>query len=138
MDKPGFTYKDHFYPYVTKFRIGDPVLVAEVTGLAWNDYTELVDSNDPRALAGLVAVAIWQQHPTWRRERVLRYVEEIVIEDLVFSTPEEDEGDAVPPITADDTGITDVSPATLTPISEPQAASDETPAPTGRPLSAIS
>ena len=45
-------------------------------------------------LAGLVAVAVWQAHPTWRRDRVRRFIEETAQESLEFGevdAPEEQE-----------------------------------------------
>lgn len=83
------------------FRLGDPVLVAEVTGLPWMEFAQLLDDGDSRTLAGIVAVAVWQKNPDWRREKVVRYVESISITDLEVDTP----GDARPPeLEADTTG----------------------------------
>lgn len=139
MDKPGFNIGDDFYPFPTNFRLGDPVLVTEVTGMEWNDFAELLDGGDgdPRTMTGLIAVAVWQKHPGWRRERALRYVEGLDLESLTFKQPEEAES-ADPPTEAGDTATTAVSPATSTPTREQQAPSDETPASTGARLSAIS
>lgn len=75
------------------FRLGDPVLVAEVTGLPWIEFAQMLDEGDSRTLAGLVAVAVWQKHPDWRREKVVRYVESISISDLEVDSP----SDARPP-----------------------------------------
>lgn len=131
MDQPGFNIGDDFYAFPTKFRLGDPVLVAEVTGMPWNDFAELLDSGDPRTLAGLVAVAIWQKHPGWRRERVLRHVEGLELDTLVFSSPEPEEDEAAPQPSAGASDTTPESPATSTPTSDTEEHSDETPAPTG-------
>src|ERR671923_1348639 len=92
-EEAGFEIKDpraergRFYPWPTSFRLGDTVLVEKVTGLPWIEFNDrLPDDDDPPetdvdggadlvVLSGLMAVAIWQQHPQWRRERVVRYVE---------------------------------------------------------------
>lgn len=137
MDQPGFHIGNDFYEFPTKFRLGDPVLVAEVTGMAWNDFAELLDSGDPRTLAGLVAVAIWQKQPTWRRERVLRHVEGLELDALEF-TGADDVEEALPQSSAGGPDTTPGSPATSTPFSATPEPSDGTPAPTGLQLSEIS
>jgi hypothetical protein len=132
MDEPGFSIGDEFYAFPTSFRLGDPVLVGEVTGLGWNEFAEMLDQGDPRTLAGLVAVAVWQKHPQWRRERVLLFVESLAMESLVFNDVES-EDDAVPPLQG--AGITTESPASSTLSSDELVLSDADPNPTGLLLS---
>lgn len=133
-DQPGFSIGTEFYPFPSSFRLGDPVLVAEVTGIGWNEFTELLDDGDPRTLAGLVAVSIWQKHPTWRRDKVVRHVEGLEMDALEFEDPGED--DAAPPLNGGaSTGITAPSPATSTSSSPPTTPSEPNPASTGAPHS---
>lgn len=134
-DEPGFNVGDEFYRFPTSFRMGDPVLVAEVTGLGWNEFAELLDQGDPRTLAGLVAVAVWQKHPKWRRDRVLTYVEALELDDVVFDGG--DEADALPPLLGD-AAPTLPPPASSTPSSDTLVPSDVNPAPTGLLLSETS
>lgn len=129
-DEPGFSIGNDFYPFPSSFRLGDPVLVAEVSGLAWNDFAEMLDDGDPRTLAGLVAVAVWQKNPSWRRERVLRYVESLDMDALEFQG--EPEADAGPPLDdVADSATTDNKPATSTSSSDTKTASELTPDGTG-------
>jgi hypothetical protein len=134
-DEPGFSIGTEFYPFPSSFRLGDPVLVAEVTGISWNEFAEMLDDGDPRTLAGLVAVAVWQKNPGWRRERVLRYVEALEMDALQFQG--DVEGDAGPPGVAGDSGITEHSPATSTSSSDEKDPSEETPEPIGLQQSEI-
>lgn len=128
-DEPGFSIGDEFYAFPTTFRLGDPVLVAEVTGLGWNDFAEMLDQGDPRTLAGLVAVSVWQKHPKWRRDRVLLFVEALDLDAVVFSDPG-DEADAVDPLSPG-AAITPPTPEPSTPSSDAKTPSDETQTPTG-------
>lgn len=123
MDEPGFSIGDEFYAFPTAFRLGDPVLVAEVTGLGWNEFAEMLDQGDPRTLAGLVAVSVWQKHPQWRRERVVLFVEGLAMDALVFTGSEDDV--VVPPL--QDAGITSEQPASLTLSSDVSGPSDGAP-----------
>lgn len=136
MDQPGFNIGDDFYPIPTSYRLGDPVLVTEVTGMQWNDFAELLDSGDPRAMIGVLAVAVWQQHPAWRRDKVVRYIEQVDMDSL--SAVGVDAEAPVPPTEADGSATTGGSPATSTPTPDGPAASDGSPATTGLRLSAIS
>lgn len=132
-DQPGFTIGNDFYPFPSSFRLGDPVLVAEVTGASWNEFAEMLDDNDPRSLAGLVAVAVWQKHPTWRREKVLRYVEAMDMDALEFEG--ETGPDVIPPADAGSSALTEIKPATSTSSSDSTTPSGPTPGSTGTPPS---
>ena len=41
-DKPGVRINGEFYPFVDKFKHGDPILIYEVTGLEWERFAELL------------------------------------------------------------------------------------------------
>ncbi len=79
----GFRINGRFYPWPGSFRLGDPVLLEELTGLTYESFLERLpdddspDDPDPVAMAGLIGVAIWHEHPTWRRDRVVRYTQQI-------------------------------------------------------------
>lgn len=72
-----------FYPWPERFRLGDPVLVREVTGMDWPEFVRALDETDPDeapdqvVLAGLVAVAFWQGNQQMSREKARRTVERI-------------------------------------------------------------
>ena len=97
-DQPGFEIAGRLYPVPQGFRLGDPALVREVTGMSFADFAEALDDErsrrDPVIQLGIIAVAVWQQHPTWRRERVARYVEALEISGLRFVGGG---ADAIPP-----------------------------------------
>lgn len=107
-DKPGFEiYKTH-YPVPERFRLGDPVLVREITGMDWPEFVEALermeaeDSVDQVVLVGLMAVAFWQGNPTMTRDKVRRVIERVWQEDaeVVGMDDNEDDvsvGDVVPP-----------------------------------------
>lgn len=86
--QPGFLIDGVFYPAPKSFRLGDPVLVREVTGLEWDEFDarykdayEAVEAKeeatDPLVVLGLIACAVWQKYPSWKRDRVLRFVEQV-------------------------------------------------------------
>lgn len=105
-----------FYPWPSRFRLGDPVLVKEVTGMSWPEFVAALDEQDrsieeakasgeeiPEAdqviVAGLIAVAFWQGNPHMTRDKARRSLERIPMEELEL-VGEEDEDDAVPPAEA--------------------------------------
>ena len=132
-----FLIDDREYAMPTSFRLIDPVLIRELTGLEWMEFTQRldgVDADDPAAgdtdmdpvvLLGLVGVAVWQQHPRWSREKVKRYVGELDIAALSFQG-----GEAVgdpPPVPGPDPASTSrTSPA---PVSVPVEGSGSAPIP---------
>jgi hypothetical protein len=111
------------YPIPSRFRFCDPVLIRELTGLEFQDFAERADDQqkeaarneelikqgnppeeimgDPAIMTGLLGVAIWQANPTWKRERVVRYVESLGMEE--FSVEADDAG---PPEVADQPSLT--------------------------------
>ncbi len=94
-----FEIFDKEYPLPQAFRMGDPVLVEEVTGLTWGEFSDRMDDadGDPAIMLGMLAVAVWQTNPRWRRDKVARYVEGLKIEDVKF-VGEEREPEANPPV----------------------------------------
>ena len=98
-DKAGFKISGEFYSWPEGFRLGDPVLIREVTGLEWTEFMEAMDSGtieDPSVINGMIAAAIWQANPKWTREKARRFVEQINFEEFE-SIGEEDENPPTEP-----------------------------------------
>lgn len=133
-DEPGFEIAGEFYKFPVTYRLCDPVLVAEITGLDWEEFAERLDNKDPRVLPGLLAVGVWQKYPRWKRDKVVNYVQTVEFDALSFpdvTTPEDDAGP--PELAATTASATESS----TPASGENEASDATPEPTGPLLSEI-
>ncbi len=67
------------YPFVDGFKHGDPILIHEVTGLDWDEFSEmLAKSSDgrvnPIVQTALIAVAIQRVHQTWTRREVSEFI----------------------------------------------------------------
>ena len=134
-DQDGFEIYKRFYPAPMRFRMGDPVLVKEVTGMTWpefttaldameQDYSALVEQDrtdefqaDHALLLGLMAVAFWQGNATMSRAKVVRAIERIPLEDVEFIAADV-EDDASPPDVAE-------AGSTQSPISSASDASPE-------------
>lgn len=82
--KAGFLIDGREYPFPEKFRLGDPVLVKQLTGMEFKDFAEALDDEDrredPAILIGLIGVAVWQGNPRWTRDRVQAYVQQVDLE----------------------------------------------------------
>jgi hypothetical protein len=96
------------YPMPATFRLADPVLIKEVTGLEWEEFDARYrlmgekdergeTPNDPIALLGIIAVAVWQKQPTWKRDRVVQFVQQVDLADLDSIAPPKAEVVPVPP-----------------------------------------
>jgi hypothetical protein len=112
-EKAGVRINGEDYFFVDAFKLGDPALVYEVTGLDWNTFSELFAKSgdghpDPNIMTGLIAVAIQRGHSTWTRREVYDYVRELDFADLDYFGGEgkEDASVAVPP---DGSGLTSSS-----------------------------
>lgn len=100
-EKPGVKINGVFFPLPESFRLGDPVLVREVTGLTWDEFTAMLEQEegeitDPSVLTGMIAVSVWQANPKWPRARVVSFVEKVDLSDLETITPETEEETEVP------------------------------------------
>lgn len=95
----GFQVGKDFYPAVDSMKLGDAPLVRELTGLGWEEFLELLPDEDapdeqgfdPIVLSALLAVSVQRQNPTWRRDRVVRYVSGLGIEQIESVGPSSDE-----------------------------------------------
>lgn len=82
-EKDGVEIHGRFYAWPERFRLGDPVLVREVTGMRWPDFVQALDEIDEEeapdqvVLAGLIAVAFWQGNPQMSRDKARRTIERI-------------------------------------------------------------
>lgn len=99
VEQVGVQIGKHFFPFPTAFRLGDPVLVEELTGLTWSDFVDRLPDEDapddgpedPVAMLGMIGVAIWQANPTWRRDRVVRYVNTLDMSTVEIVGPDAEE-----------------------------------------------
>ena len=137
----GFVIGDRTYPFPTAFRLCDPVLVTQLTGMSWMEFVELLedsDRQDPASMAGMIGVAVWQGHPKWSRDRVVRFVEQLDMEAVTVQGGETEAAEVVPPSEAVEPSPSPLSPegSSRAPVfpSEPTG----TPASTGQPVSDIS
>lgn len=133
---PGFEISGAYYPFPVSFRLGDPVLVEQVTGLSWPEFTNRLDDSDFDedlvTLSGLIAVSLWQQNPGWRRDRVVREVERLDMENVRVVG---DEVEPSPPAEAEanlseQASATSENGSSSTPASEQEPGSQPT---TGQP-----
>lgn len=117
-DQDGFEIYNRFYPAPQRFRLGDPVLVREVTGMEWPQFTQALAEMDEEfavavaegrqdefvpdqvVLLGLIAVAFWQGNQTMTRAKVAREVQKIPIDKVQFVAGESEEDDGRPPAEA--------------------------------------
>ena len=119
-DKDGVEIYKRFYPWPERFRLGDPVLVRQVTGMDWREFItalreqeELIqekreageevldDDLDQVVLAGLVAVSFWQGNPQMSRDKVRRAIERLSTDDVEIIEGDEEEADVGPPAQAE-------------------------------------
>jgi len=125
-DKDGVEIYKRFYPWPDSFRLGDPVLVKEITGMRWPEFVQaLADQNEAIAeatemgleppppdqvvLAGLIAIAFWQGNPLMSRDKARRALERLPMEDLELIDGDEGEVDFGPPADAPEGGATEHS-----------------------------
>ena len=95
---PYFQIDGQVFPIPTDFRLGDTVLIERVTGMKFLEWGERSDdTDDPVAVLGLLAAAVWQANPRWPRDKVVRYVEQIPIADIEAHDPAAEEDDESPP-----------------------------------------
>lgn len=147
-EQEGFEIYNRFYPSPQRFRMGDPVLVREVTGMEWpqfaqgletqgEEYRSLVEQGredefeaDQVLLLGLLAVAFWHGNQQMSRQKVAKAVEKIPIEEVKFIAGDEDDAD--PP------AVTGVGGSPLSTTSSASADSPEEVHPTDIPQDSTS
>ena len=151
-DRDGVEIYKRFYPWPDSFRLGDPVLVKEITGMRWPDFVQALDDQnqaieeaqemggpatqpDQVVLAGLIAVAFWQGNPLMSRDKARRALERIPMEDIEVVDGDEGEADVGPPAEGREAAATaqqttssesDASPEQYTETTLPGSSSDGT------------
>lgn len=108
----GFKLDGVEYEWPQSFRLGDPVLIREVTGLDWQEFVTLAErgDGDPSVVAGLIAASVWQANPKWSRERVRSLVEQADLDSLDVS----EEGEPDDPPVAEEAPPSATSPEAFT------------------------
>lgn len=113
VERDGVEIYSRFYPWPARFRIGDPVLVTELTGLTWPEFAAAVDAHedaieaaaasgddppvpDQVVLSGLIAVAFWQGNPQMSRDKARKAIERVPLEEITL-VGDGAEDDARPP-----------------------------------------
>lgn len=144
-DKDGVEIHGRFYPWPDRFRLGDPVLVSQVTGMPWPEFTACLDeynatieeteamgepppAPDDVLLAGLIAAAFWQGNPQMTREKARRLIERLPPE-AIEVIEGDGEDDAGPPDMAGATPETtplasSISPDTTSESANPNGSGD--------------
>ncbi len=103
-DRAGVRINGRFYAFVESFKHGDPILIHEVTGLDWDEFSEmLAKAGDGRGVnpivqTALIAVAVQREHKTWSRREVSDFIRDLDLgsEDYVGVDAEPEEG-VLPP-----------------------------------------
>jgi hypothetical protein len=86
--EPAFVIRGTRYPVVNDYRLGDPALVCEITGLEWAAFNDLLlntDDDTPldfRVQTAMIAVAVAHVHHTWSRDKILRFVSSIPFDEV--------------------------------------------------------
>jgi hypothetical protein len=126
---PAFKIGEDLFPYPTRFRLGDGVLVKELTGLEWDEFAARFDAvrEDPKTardylvMVGLVGVAVWQANPRWTMPKVIAFVNDVDME--AFDSVGGD--DAGPPVVAEEE---QVSPTlSVEPTTSPELSAEPAP-----------
>ncbi len=120
-DRPGVRINGRFYPYVDAFKHGDPILIHEVTGLDWDEFSEMLAKAgdgrgvNPIAHTAMIAVAIQREHKTWSRREVSDYIRDVDLgaEEIVgVEEPSKPEEMLPPPESASNSSSSDETSST--------------------------
>ncbi len=113
-DRDGVEIYQRLYPFPESFRLGDPVLACQITGMTWPEFTEALRAQedayadaremglppppaDQIVLSGMIAVAFWQGNPHMSRDKARRALERIPMEDIELIDGDDGEVDIGPP-----------------------------------------
>lgn len=95
MNVPTFQVGDETYSFPTRYRLGDALLIEELTGLDMEQFGARVDAltkpgaeGDLKALAGMLGVAVWQAHPQWTQARVVAFINDVDFSSFDVKAPE--------------------------------------------------
>jgi hypothetical protein len=143
-DRDGVEIYKRFYPWPDSFRLGDPVLVKEITGMKWPDFAQALDEQsqaieeaeemgtkppapDQVVLSGLIAVAFWQGNPLMSRDKVRRALERVPMDDVELIDGDEGEVDVGPPAPGGDKAATASSTTSSASEFSPEQSAETTP-----------
>lgn len=79
-DEAGVKLGGEFYSYDTRVKPTDSRLIRDVTGLSFREWAEALNGGDFEGVLGLTAVSVARSHPEWRRDDVVRYLEQFDME----------------------------------------------------------
>lgn len=123
---PAFLIDGRSYEVPTTFRLADTVLVAELTGLDFEEFGERLeeDSAGLIGMIGMIGVAVWQANPKWSRSKVRSFVEQIDIDSVNFEGVDAAGGDDGPPSQAgeESPSLASSDESTITPVDLPDGA----------------
>jgi hypothetical protein len=143
-DRSGVEIYKRFYAWPDTFRLGDPVLVKEVTGMKWPDFAAALDEQnqaieeaeemggpapqpDQVVLAGLIAVAFWQGNPMMSRDKARRALERIPMDDIEVIDGDEGEADVGPPAPGGEEAATTPSTPSSAFVPSPEQSTETSP-----------
>ncbi len=140
-DKAGVRINGQFFPFVDQFKHGDPILIHEVTGLTWDQFSEMLakagdgssQGINPIVQTALIAVAIQRERPTWSRREVSEFVRNLELGQEEYVGGETAEGDALPP---SNSGVNSVPSDKTSPEQQEESPSSPNPTSSGDPGSA--
>lgn len=93
-ERVGFEIDGRFYPAPERFRALDPLLIHELTGMDFIDFSEALQDperrRDPILNVGVIGVAVWQGNPRWTREKIIRFMQNLDMDDIEPISPEGD------------------------------------------------
>lgn len=107
MQEAGFEIRKKVYPFPQRFKPADCVLVEQLTNLTWMEFVDRLPDvsddqmmqmpDDPVVQLGMMGVAISQTNPGWSRERVVKFINGVFMDEISVVGPEvEDDGSADP------------------------------------------
>ena len=99
----GWRIEGTFYPVPTRLSPTDPVLIRELTGMSFVEFTKLLDEDAAafEVMLGFLGVAVWQQNRKWTRAEVVAFVNDMDLSSMEV-VGDEAEGDAGPPALAEE------------------------------------
>lgn len=65
-----------------RIKITDNRLIKDLTGLSMTEFAEAWERGEYEAMLALLAVQIARQHPEWRREDVIRFLDQYDMDEL--------------------------------------------------------
>lgn len=100
----GWRIEGTFYPVPTRLSPTDPVLIRELTGMSFTEFTKLLDEDAAafEVMLGFLGVAVWRQNRKWTRTEVVAFVNDMDLSSLEVVGDDAEDGDAGPPALAEE------------------------------------